>query len=72
MFCLNQIFQKGTGSLPTIVYQYDTNIPMVVMKLTNTMWACCIGWESPTRGFQWRFWTMAGLVGKEAVFEKRH
>ena len=34
------------------------------------MQASCIGWESPTSDFKWRFQMMAGLVGKEDVFEK--
>ena len=34
------------------------------------MQASCIGWESPVSNFKWRFQTMAGLVGKEDIFEK--
>ena len=36
------------------------------------MQTSCIGWEweSPTSDFKRRFQTMAGLVGKEDVFEK--
>ena len=30
----------------------------------------CIGWESPTSDFKWRFQKIAGLVDKEVVFEK--